>query len=398
MGAGVQAGLTCMKLQFWCGTEGGRFCRVRQLRNCRSGILKARGGVVFLARGEEGERAHVYLGEKLTVRAVERAEDGAATKYVFEGFGSRSRVATFEAASFLRAATTSERSRYSSDTKHDVCVSTAGGCTRSCAFCSVPTGDPPFQRLLSVEEIVAQVDYAVSDRNASGTMPNLVGLMGNGEPCDNPRLIEAIDALMSRPYSVDKICVSTIGENLESLNELATFAQRMKSHPTRLQLHFSLHSAIESTRRQLIPGKQSLDDIVMGLDRFAMSAFDVQRNPRPLRVNVTLMASDHVTNATRQDARAVAGFVLQKSRIGSDVPRVLKLSHFNPIPGLPFKAASDADRRAYVEELRVRGIPVFYEFKGNAIEVDANLRGGFACGQLRVTTLADIARGEAPKP
>jgi adenine C2-methylase RlmN of 23S rRNA A2503 and tRNA A37 len=83
---------------------------------------------------------------------VELTKDHIAAKLVFRARNAQGRWATFETGSFLAptAAGLPE--------KHDICVSTAGGCTRHCTFCAASSPDPGFERLLTTEEIVAQFD------------------------------------------------------------------------------------------------------------------------------------------------------------------------------------------------------------------------------------------------
>jgi adenine C2-methylase RlmN of 23S rRNA A2503 and tRNA A37 len=322
----------------------------------------------------------------------ELADDDQSAKMVFESVLD-GRIATFETGSFLSL-------HASGDVKHDICVSTAGGCTRRCTFCATVDSVLGFERLLSWSEIVHQVDIAVEQREDSGAERHIVGFMGNGEPPDNPDCERAVYELMERPYDVKRIALSTIGENLRTLSRYAEAFGRERGLGAPVILHFSLHVADDYKRRRIIPGRKKIEDIVAVLDSYAEAAYDPISNPLPVHMNVVLM-EDPVTgfsNATIEDADKLSELYHSDSRVsGTSAHRQLKLAAYNPIPGKPFMAPAMEVRRAFVARLAENGVP-FYTFRGGGIEIDDKAaRGGFACGQLRVTTAKVIER-RAPEP
>lgn len=320
-----------------------------------------------------------------TLRAIdnEYADDERGLKVVFQGIRFDGAVATFETGSFLDG-----QGEDGEVIKHDVCVSTAGGCTRRCTMCSVPIADIGFERLLTADEIVTQVTYATSLRNPSHNLPNVVGFMGNGEPPDNAALAPAIRMLDSMRGNdgrklVDRMTISTIGENVRSIDELAIVCAGLE---TSIKLQFSLHAVDELKRRIIVPGKASLDKIMRSIDGWA------ELTGEAVKYNVVLMEGTGqftgLSNATPEDAKKLAGLLLSPSKIsGNLIERRLKLSAFNPIPGIDYQLPNEETRAAFVETLRTEGIETIKTFKGSGIEINPEEgKGGFACGQLRRTT------------
>lgn len=322
--------------------------------------------------------------ERLLMLDTEYADGGRGMKVVFQGRDSAmSKPATFETGSFLDG-----QGENGEVIKHDICVSTAGGCTRACRMCSVPSATLGFERLLTADEIITQVIYTALLRNPEHALPNVVGMMGNGEPPDNRALkpaLLAMDRLLGprNERLVGSVTISTIGENIRGIDELAALAARLA---VQTKLQFSLHAADEQIRRAIIPGRASQDKILTAMDRWT------EKTGEPVKYNVVLMEgtgdSKGLTNATPDDARKLAALLLAPSKLdGTAVVRRLKLSAFNPIPGIDFAAPDEETRAKFVETLRAEGIEQIKTFKGSGIEIDAqNATGGFACGQLRRTT------------
>ncbi len=284
----------------------------------------------------------VYIGPVLgdnvapNIHALsyELADEGRGLKVVYQALRDDGVVATFETGSFL-----DKGGGQVDEDKHDICVSTAGGCTRSCRMCSVPNAEIGFERLLTTDEIVAQVIHAVNVRNPNGELPNVVGMMGNGEPPDNPALFSAIEILAdikkhdSHPL-VDRFTISTIGENTRGIVRLA---KNCASLDATVKLQFSLHVVDETKRRQIIPGRAPLGRVLQTIDEWTVITGE------PVKHNVVLMDGvrqyEGFSNATAEDAHRLAAHLLALVAIdGVDhtISRRLKLSAFNPIPGIPF--------------------------------------------------------------
>jgi adenine C2-methylase RlmN of 23S rRNA A2503 and tRNA A37 len=320
--------------------------------------------------------------EVITGTYQEEADGGLGMKTVFIGKrASDGKIATFETGSFFDNGGVND-----APDKHDICISTAGGCTRSCTFCSVPGAELGFERLLTPREIVFQALYMMADRNPDDTMPNVIGLMGNGEPPDNKAILPAVAKLALLP-NVDRITISTIGENVRGVGALATMAAKLDTD-TPVKLQFSLHAADWDKRRVLVPGKASKEKVLTAVDNYA------EVTGEAVKFNVVLMDGvkgseyDGFTNASPEDAKLLAELLHSESAAsGQPLGRRLKLSAYNPVPGKPFTAPSEEARALFVDTLLREGITQIKTFKGSGIEIDEETgTGGFACGQLRATT------------
>lgn len=320
---------------------------------------------------------------ELRVLDNEYADGDRGLKVVFQGQRDDGTVATFETGSFLDG-----QGENGEIIKHDICVSTAGGCTRHCTMCSVPIADIGFERLLTASEMVTQVTYAAQMRNIDHQLPNVVGFMGNGEPPDNASLAPSIKMLANMVDGkgdklVDRMTISTIGENVRSIDELAVTCASLE---TSIRLQFSLHAVDEDKRRRIVPGKASLEKIMRTIDGWA------EITGEPVKFNVVLMEGvgqfEGLSNATTEDAKKLAALLLSPSYSNSaPLVRRLKLSAFNPIPGIDFRTPDEDARSTFVDTLRSEGIQIIKTFRGSGIEINPEQgKGGFACGQLRRTT------------
>ena len=126
-----------------------------------------------------------------------------------------------------------------------VCVSTQAGCPLRCAFCA--TGKNGYTRSLGAGEIVDQVSVVAQD---FGQRVSSVVLMGQGEPFLNyDASIEAMRILNSKDgfeIGARHLTVSTSG----ILPQIRRFA----AEPEQFTLAISLHSAVQETRDELMPG------------------------------------------------------------------------------------------------------------------------------------------------
>ena len=126
-----------------------------------------------------------------------------------------------------------------------VCISTQAGCAMGCAFCA--TGMNGLTRSLTAREMVDQVLHVAADFNERVTS---VVFMGQGEPLAN--FDETVKALrmLNDPNGLGigarHLTVSTCGI-IPSIKRFAELDEQFT-------LAISLHSAIQSTRNQLMPG------------------------------------------------------------------------------------------------------------------------------------------------
>lgn len=259
--------------------------------------------------------------------------------------------------------------------KHDICVSTHAGCNRFCTHCATPTSPIPFQRLLTAEEVFAQVELAVRLRGRDG-VPNVVGLMGNGEPLGNTRnVLEALQMMNDLP--INRTTISTIGDSVDNIRTTTeAVSSGLFNFPVKFQ--YSLHAADESTRNVIVPTKgqkrQNIEGSISAFDEFTM------KTGFPVKYNVVLMENpmNGFTNASRQHARDLARLLLKPhTHTLEPVKRILKLSAYNPHEKAPYLAPSKETIHSFLEVLAEEGITEIKTFQGTT---------PLACGKLREGT------------
>ena len=126
-----------------------------------------------------------------------------------------------------------------------VCISSQAGCAMGCAFCA--TGLAGLSRSLTAQEMVDQVLHVARD---FGERVTSVVFMGQGEPFVNfdatvqaLRILNDPDGLA---IGARHLTVSTCG--------VIPGIRRFAELPEQFTLAISLHSAIQGTRNQLMPG------------------------------------------------------------------------------------------------------------------------------------------------
>lgn len=126
-----------------------------------------------------------------------------------------------------------------------VCISSQAGCAMGCAFCA--TGLAGLSRSLTAQEMVDQVLHVARD---FGERVTSVVFMGQGEPFANfdatvqaLRILNDPDGLA---IGARHLTVSTCG--------VIPGIRRFAELPEQFTLAISLHSAIQGTRNQFMPG------------------------------------------------------------------------------------------------------------------------------------------------
>ncbi len=126
-----------------------------------------------------------------------------------------------------------------------VCISSQAGCAMGCAFCA--TGLAGLSRSLTAQEMVDQVLHVSRD---FGERVTSVVFMGQGEPFANfDAVVEALRILNDPDglaIGARHLTVSTCG--------VIPGIRRFAELPEQFTLAISLHSAIQGTRNQLMPG------------------------------------------------------------------------------------------------------------------------------------------------
>lgn len=124
-------------------------------------------------------------------------------------------------------------------------ISTQAGCAMGCAFCA--TGLAGLTRSLTAQEMVDQVTHVAQD---FGERVTSVVLMGQGEPFANYDASIRALRMLNDPEGLNigarHLTVSTSG----IIPRIRDFARI----PEQFTLAVSLHSAVQSTRNQLMPG------------------------------------------------------------------------------------------------------------------------------------------------
>lgn len=126
-----------------------------------------------------------------------------------------------------------------------VCISSQAGCAMGCAFCA--TGLAGLSRSLTAQEMVDQVLHVARD---FGERVTSVVFMGQGEPFANfDATVQALRTLNDPDglaIGARHLTVSTCG--------VIPGIRRFAELPEQFTLAISLHSAIQGTRNQLMPG------------------------------------------------------------------------------------------------------------------------------------------------
>jgi 23S rRNA (adenine2503-C2)-methyltransferase len=123
-----------------------------------------------------------------------------------------------------------------------LCVSTQVGCPLDCAFCA--TGTMGYLRNLTAGEILDQV---LTVRRSTGKTITNVVFMGMGEPMINYDAVMQAAGILTEGIGIAarRITISTAG--------WADGIRRMGEEKRRMKLAISLHSAVDDTRKTLMP-------------------------------------------------------------------------------------------------------------------------------------------------
>lgn len=134
-----------------------------------------------------------------------------------------------------------------------ICCSTQSGCPVGCRFCGA--GDY-FVRSFSADEIVAQVDAAISESrtNAQDMRRLQIMFMSMGEPLLNPRGMQGALRTLAEKYPNAALLISTIGPKVSFgwVNDLS------REIPA-IGLQFSIHKSNDADRDALIPFKAKMN-------------------------------------------------------------------------------------------------------------------------------------------
>jgi 23S rRNA (adenine2503-C2)-methyltransferase len=250
-----------------------------------------------------------------------------------------------------------------------VCISTQVGCPLDCSFCA--TGTMGFVRNLTTGEIV---DQALQVRRRSGREITNVVFMGMGEPMLNYDAVMNAAGIMTDGMNIAarRITISTAG--------WADAIRRMGDERRKVKLAVSLHSAVEETRRRLMPVTRRYP--VSGL----VDAIEYYYRRTKRRVTYEVVFFDGINDTDRELRELI--------RIARRVPCKINVIPFHSIAftapsGLAATLRPSPRMDAAVETLRARNLTVM--IRSSAGE---DIEG--ACGQLAVS--AERRKRPAARP
>ena len=234
-----------------------------------------------------------------------------------------------------------------------VCVSSQAGCGMGCVFCA--TGAAGLTRSLTAEEIYSQVVHASNDFGMRATS---VVLMGQGEPFANYDNVLKAMRMMNSPEGLGigarHITVSTCG--------IIPMISRFANEPEQFTLALSLHSAVQKTRNDLMPGvrKYSLVHLYEVMGNYA------QKTGRRPSYEYALIAG---VNDTEDEIESLVAFC-------RGTLCHVNLIQLNDVPGSPLRPSPQRKVDEFVRRLRQAGVETTVR-NSRGSDIDA------ACGQLR---------------
>jgi 23S rRNA (adenine2503-C2)-methyltransferase len=240
-----------------------------------------------------------------------------------------------------------------SSSRLTVCASTQAGCGMKCAFCA--TGASGLSRSLTAGEIYDQVAHVRDDFGARVTG---VVMMGQGEPFANYDATLAALRKLNSPNGMGigarHLTVSTCG--------IIPMITRFSKEPEQFTLAVSLHSAVQRTRDQLMPGvkRYSLLRLYDAMGEYA------DRTGRRPTYEYALIRG---VNDTDEELTYLCDFC-------RDTLCHVNLIQLNEVPGSKFQPSSPRRANEFVRRLGAVGVEATIR-QSRGADIDA------ACGQLK---------------
>ncbi len=234
-----------------------------------------------------------------------------------------------------------------------VCISSQAGCAMGCAFCA--TGLAGLSRSLTAQEMVDQVLHVARD---FGERVTSVVFMGQGEPFANfdatvqaLRILNDPDGLA---IGARHLTVSTCG--------VIPGIRRFAELPEQFTLAISLHSAIQGTRNQLMPGVKKYTLLRL---HEAIQLYVEKTGRRP---TYEFAMIDGI-NDTNPEMQALVDFC-------AGTLCHVNLIQLNNIPDSPFRPSSIEKVESLQRRLTMHGVETTIR-NSRGSDIDA------ACGQLK---------------
>ena len=207
--------------------------------------LYERGATTFSTMSDLGKAFRERLETSATIRGIQHlmsqtSRRDTTTKFLFAlEDGRKIETVLIPPRSAFRPG---EAVQEDEQVRQTLCVSTQVGCPLDCAFCATATMG--FQRNLAAGEIV---DQLLQVRRLTGRRITNIVFMGMGEPLLNyDAVMKAVEIFSLGPkVTARRITISTAGW-VDGITRLAGERSRVK-------LAVSLHSAVDATRRALMP-------------------------------------------------------------------------------------------------------------------------------------------------
>lgn len=248
------------------------------------------------------------------------------------------------------------------DGKDIFCVPTQTSCNLGCKFCHL-TGQGLPSDNLTAAEMVSFVNRFWDDQiktpmSAESTL--LISYMGSGEPLMNFTEViasaQAIKVKYEAAYRSVRFAVASIIPSARRMND---FTDEVLLSGLNFKFHWSLHSARQSVRKNLMPAALSLSEAV----KLVTEYHNLTRNA--VEAHYTLLAGD---NDTEQDAK----FLTQLLR---GTPINLKVLRYSERTDTDLQRSEKVDE--FFDRMRQLGFEgglEYYAPPGNDI--------GASCGQF----------------
>ncbi|MGE4632529.1 MAG: 23S rRNA (adenine(2503)-C(2))-methyltransferase RlmN [Planctomycetota bacterium] len=334
-------------LSSWCQREDLPSYRAAQIRqHLIDGRVLDPHEMTSLPESLRDQLAQQFLSPPFTATQLQRSSDGTI-KYRFR----------------LRDGLSIESVWIPSDDRGTLCVSSQVGCAAGCTFCA--TGTMKLSRNLQPNEIIGQwlaIDKATVAEGLVGVTQ--VVFMGMGEPLHNydavSRTIEWLSSPVAYQFSPRRITVSTVGI-------IPKIRQLVADHP-QVRLAVSLHSAVESTRNEIVPINSR-----HGLDELRNLLAEIRDETRRISLEYVVLPG---VNDSAEEAEALASFA---RRSGSHI----NLLPFHPFEGAPFQAATEDDVARFLALVEAKYDGPVTARRSRGLDIDG------ACGQLVLKTRPD---------
>ena len=234
-----------------------------------------------------------------------------------------------------------------------VCISSQAGCAMGCAFCA--TGIAGLTRSLTAQEMVDQVLHVSQD---FGERVTSVVFMGQGEPFANFDATVSALRMLNEPGGLEigarHLTVSTCG--------VIPGIKRFAELPEQFTLAISLHSAVQGTRNQLMPGVKKYTLLRL---HEAIQAYVEKTGRRPTYEYAMIEG----INDTNPEMQALVDFC-------AGTLCHVNLIQLNDIPDSPFKPSPMEKVEALQRRLTINGVETTIR-NSRGSDIDA------ACGQLK---------------